>query len=488
MATNSEFNDLLQRYAAVQTQDQIKNKLLQDALLYCKGLEDSLNEHRLKLQEKELDLKNETKTRRELQKSFEEAESQIQWFAKHTDAIKNTNPYVLILIDGDGLTFNDDLINQGFDGGKKAADTLHAAVAKLCSHERTGSLRIICRVVANLDSLSKAMYRAGIIEDSNLEDSSLVEEFALGFSSNNETPAFDFVNVGYGKQRADYKIQDTALWHLGNENCKHILLGIGHDDRYAPFLDRIRGNEEAHQCVSLLKGPPLAREIATLNINTIELEDDIFRTTKLKTKAPAEKLNGQRTETIKTQSLPTANVTTQAVLTPATSNASMSPPASSWAKITKSVTPPPQLTMPLPPKQDKIAVRNKTPVQPAWSPGPRGLDPPISVNIQAMENIKRRAGNDKLCNNHFLRGPCTRMDICPFVHNYKLSPEDTRALAMLSRQNPCTSGQSCEVEDCIYGHHCPNVINGVCTRQFCRFEKKAHPPNTKFTNKNITDN
>jgi hypothetical protein len=206
----------------------------------------------------------------------------------------------------------------------------------------------------------------------------------------------------------------------------------------------------------------LAREITEMNLNTIEF-DDIFRTTRLISKVPSEKLNGQRTEVIKTQSLPTASVTTQAVLTPATSTASMSPPASSWAKITKSVTPPPQLTMPLPPKQqDKNTVRNKTPVQPAWSPGPRGLDPPITVTVQAMENIKRRAGNDKLCNNHFLRGPCTRMDICPFVHNYKLSQEDIRALAMLSRQNPCTSGQDCDVEDCIYGHHVSRLPNTVC--------------------------
>ncbi|KAH7246141.1 hypothetical protein BKA59DRAFT_527980 [Fusarium tricinctum] len=484
MAPTVSFNDLLQRYQLVVSNEHTKDNLIKDALLYIKALESLDTENqalKVKLHETELDLQAATRARRDLQKNLEDAESQYQWIVKQNEEIKNTNPYVLILIDGDGLIFNSDFIDLGLEGGKKAAHTLNAAVAKLCSHERTGSLEIVCRVVANVAGLSKAMYRNG-----SIDDPSLVREFALGFTQ--ARASFDFIDVGYGKERADFKIRDTARWHLGNENCKHILLGIGHDAGYAPFLDTILENEQAHQCVSILKGGPLAREITEMNLNTIEF-DDIFRTTRLISKVPSEKLNGQRTEVIKTQSLPTASVTTQAVLTPATSTASMSPPASSWAKITKSVTPPPQLTMPLPPKQqDKNTVRNKTPVQPAWSPGPRGLDPPITVTVQAMENIKRRAGNDKLCNNHFLRGPCTRMDICPFVHNYKLSQEDIRALAMLSRQNPCTSGQDCDVEDCIYGHHCPNVTNGVCTRQYCRFPKAAHPPNTKFTNKNINDN
>ncbi|KAF5018267.1 hypothetical protein F66182_9770 [Fusarium sp. NRRL 66182] len=419
---------------------------------------------KIRLHEAELDLKAATQTRRDLQKSLQDAESHIKWVATENDKLKNGNPYVLILIDGDGLIFQEELINQGLEGGKKAAYALRAAVADLCGHERTGSLEIVCRVVANVAGLGKALCR-----DGTLEDPGVFKEFTLGFTR--AKASFDFIDVGYGKERADSKIR-----------------GIGHDSGYAPFLDEVHQDDESKKCVSLLKSVPLARELESLNMNVIEI-DGIFRTTKLVERTtPAEKLSAHHTDSVKAQASPAISLPTQAVLTPATSNASMSPPAASWAKVTKSASPPPQLTMPLPPKQDKNSARSKATPQPSWSPGSRGLDQPITVGLQAMENIKRRAGNDKLCNNHFLRGPCTRMDICPFVHNHKPSQEELRALAMLSRQNPCTSGQECDVEDCIYGHHCPNVANGVCTRQYCRFKVEAHPPGTKFSNKNINDN
>ena len=32
-----------------------------------------------------------------------------------------------------------------------------------------------------------------------------------------------------------------------------------------------------------------------------------------------------------------------------------------------------------------------------------------------------------------------------------------KAIAFLTRLNPCTSGQDCDLEFCIYGHHCPSV-------------------------------
>ncbi|KAM0553843.1 hypothetical protein ACHAPJ_007189 [Fusarium lateritium] len=449
MATTAAFQDFLQRYTTVQSYEHSREQLLQDLLVYCQAVEENLNNENLKLKqqllEAELDLNAATQNRRELQTKLHDAESHIRWIANENDELKNINPYVLILIDGDGLIFQEQYISQGLEGGKRAANALRAAIADLCSKERTGSFEIVCRVVANVAGLAKAMCR-----DGSIEDPSVVREFALGFTR--AKASFDFIDVGYGKERADSKIRETTRWHLGNHNCKHVLLGIGHDSGYAPFLDEVLQDESSKTCVSLIKGVPMTRELNSLNMNVIEF-NDIFRTTKLVDKSPVEKLSANRTEPIRTQASPTVSLPTQAVLTPATSTASMSPPASSWAKITKSASPPPQLSMPLPPKQDKATVRNKAPAQPAWSPGPRGLDPPITVNVQAVENVKRRAGDDKLCNNHFLRGPCTRIDICPFVHNYKPSQEEMRALAMLSRQNPCTSGQDCDVEDCIYGHH-----------------------------------
>ncbi|KAM0297880.1 hypothetical protein ACHAPM_009161 [Fusarium culmorum] len=470
METTS-FNDFIQRYNNLQAYEASKDKLLQDVLVYCKAIESDTDKENKKLKarlnEVELDLKAATKTRRDLQKTLEEAELQVKWVMRQNDEIKNTNSYVLILIDGDGLLFDDSFTKQGLEGGKLAARALRTAVAQLCSHERTGSLEIICRVVANVGGLSKALASEGCIENPNL-----FRDFTQGFTQ--ARASFDFLDVGFGKERADAKIR-----------------GIGHDAGYAPFLEEVVHDDDTRHCVSLIKGPPLVRELDRLQLNVIEF-DDIFRPTKLiSDKTSALAMGNDRILPIKTHTTATTSMppTQAAVLTPATSTASLSPPNNSWAKITKSATPPPQLTMPLPPKQNKSkAAASKVQAQPAWSPGPRGIDPTVTVGASAMENIKRRAGNEKLCNNHYLRGPCGRMDICPFVHNYKATQDDLLALAMLSRQNPCTAGQDCDVDDCIYGHHCPNVLNGMCTRQYCRFPRDAHPPNTKFINKNIDVN
>lgn len=39
------------------------------------------------------------------------------------------NPFVLVLIDGDGYIFEDDLVGDGIDGGQRAAQLLNEAVS-----------------------------------------------------------------------------------------------------------------------------------------------------------------------------------------------------------------------------------------------------------------------------------------------------------------------------------------------------------------------
>lgn len=65
-----------------------------------------------------------------------------------------------------------------------------------------GQPEIQARVVANISSLGKAMYRDGSIDDPHIW-----KEFTLGFTR--AQASFDFIDVGYGKERADSKIQGT---------------------------------------------------------------------------------------------------------------------------------------------------------------------------------------------------------------------------------------------------------------------------------------
>lgn len=258
-------------------------------------------------------------------------------------------------------------------------------------------------------------------------------------------------------------LTDLALtrWNLRNHNCKQILLGISHDAGYAPFLDEI---SEKHK-ITIIRGPPTVPELINTGIQVLDFSE-LFRTEKLINRIS----NGSHNTT--------------AI-------------ASTWAGIT-SATPPPAIINIKSGGKTNSAKASPTlaSATPAWSPGPRGLDEPLKQDLNVLDKVKNRTGNDKLCNNYFLRGYCpkgkfsrsavvslkhlTKLagDACNFVHDHDITPAELTAISYLTRLNPCTNQQYCEDDRCIYGHHCPSVSNGECKAYGCRFTKDQHPPAT----------
>jgi len=110
----------------------------------------------------------------------------------------------MVLIDGDGMIFQDSFLQQGEQGGKDAANQLWAAIREYSIRNlpNVSSPKIITRIYANVKGLADACYKSGIIERPIL-----IEEFARGF--NGSRLLFDFVDVGSGKDRADDKIAGT---------------------------------------------------------------------------------------------------------------------------------------------------------------------------------------------------------------------------------------------------------------------------------------
>lgn len=237
-------------------------------------------------------------------------------------------------------------------------------------------------------------------------------------------------------------------WHLRNHNCKHILLGISHDAGYAPFLDEIVTPDDKRR-ITILEGPPTVQELARTGIQIINF-DHIFR---------AEKL--------------TPN--TRAITSTASQN--------TWAGVTSIIPPPTVASPPIPKTSPAIRKASAVSTKPTWEPSPRGLDDPLVVDPAVLERLRRRPANNKLCNNHYLRGPCAK-DECGFEHDHKPSAAELVAVSYLTRLNPCTNGQDCYDDYCIYGHHCPSVVfssNGkdpICNAYNCRYTKEDHPPNT----------
>ncbi|KAG5951774.1 hypothetical protein E4U53_002272, partial [Claviceps sorghi] len=421
MPLTTNLVDFVQRFQAIQLQRESTDQLLRDVLLYCDKLETALQYQNQKITDELQECQREN---RNLRVQLSNSEARTDWYTNELDEMR----------------FRDHWIKQGLEGGRKAALALRDAVKAQCG-ERAEGAEIITKVVANLGGVAKTLGR----------DLSDIKDFALGFTQ--AKAAFDFIDVGYGKGCASSKVKETIDWHINNYNCRHILMGISHDASYTAFLEEIAQDDVNRQRISIIEGVPAATaDSVASTISTFDLGNDLFRTEKhtdrntsvwplgawaAGPRASSPAMSITSTSTPGRSSLSYAN---------AASSAQSSPPA-----------PPPQLTLPIPPKPvarpAKAQYQQIPPQQPDWNPGFRGLDEPITVSVSAMESIKKRKDADKLCNNHFLRGPCTKGDSCFFVHNYKPSSEEINAIAVLARQNPCTNGQDCESDECIYGHH-----------------------------------
>ena len=273
------------------------------------------------------------------------------------------------------MLFHENLIRKGIEGGKQAANALRDTVLKQC-HELANEMEVVAKVCANVTGLSKAMLRNGSLQ--NIND---LRDFTLGFTQGRAS--FDFVDVGHGKERADSKIKECMRWHLRNHNCKQILLGISHDAGYAPFLDEVVSTEDDRKRVTIIEGPPVVQELSDTNLQVLSFAN-IFRTDKLVNRPEPER-----------DASPSATngVTTWAKLTSFPSNPNPTPlllKNDTNGNVVK--------------KTSSVAIT----VKPIWVPEPRGLDPKLDVNAVVLDRVKRRMGMEKLCNNHYLRGPCAK--------------------------------------------------------------------------------
>lgn len=120
----------------------------------------------------------------------------------NADLPQDRDAFILVLIDGDGVIFDDHLLRHGEVGGKEAANRLWNVVRDEVDHRMPDLIqkyKMVVRVYANLKGLGHVCHRMGILEHPNH-----IEDFARGFTGSKAL--FDFIDVGMGKDRADEKI------------------------------------------------------------------------------------------------------------------------------------------------------------------------------------------------------------------------------------------------------------------------------------------
>jgi hypothetical protein len=481
MNAHNAVSEFIRRYQSLSAHRDSYDHLIKDLIVYSESIESKLRVENANLvsriRDTELSLEDATRSRRELQQQVRQLEVYRDAVLQDHNYLKvaplagdagdcslswqNSNPYVIALLDGDCLLFKETFIKQGVEGGKKAAYTLRAAILEQCG-AHANSIEVISTVYANLAGLCKAMRNDGSLGPEND-----LKSFTLGFTQ--AKVSFDFIDVGHGKDRAGNKIKEIAKWHLRNSNCKQVILGISHDAGYAPFLDELFQDPSLRVRVTVLEGIPTVREVAATGVNILNMNDSLFRSEK-----PVPNADLVPCSPVTPVALPhygpvspagaktmTTSDTSTGIPTPSTS-ATSTPgqvTATTYALAVKNPSPPPPISS----TQPKLTPMSPTRPQPAkstiWNPGPRGLDTPLKVSQAALDAVKKRRDQSKLCNNHYLRGPCAKGTACAFEHKYRPTPNELVAIAFLARLNPCSNGQKCEVVDCIYGHHVSFVFS-----------------------------
>ncbi|KOS20416.1 hypothetical protein ESCO_005443 [Escovopsis weberi] len=187
--------------------------------------------------------------RLEMQMKLDKLQASEAEMARENRSMKTRNPYVVVLIDGDGLKFQNTWIEDRNEGGKKAAAALRSWVAREFGRDIEG-LEIIVKVVANIEGLEIALKH-----ELGHDTLSKLRAFASGFTQS--TRSFDFSDIGFGKERADYKIAELARWHLRNYNCKHVVL------------------------VTVLETTPTHRDIRVTGVNIVPADESLFRSDKV---------------------------------------------------------------------------------------------------------------------------------------------------------------------------------------------------------------
>ncbi|TFK57272.1 hypothetical protein OE88DRAFT_1690849 [Heliocybe sulcata] len=337
---------------------------------------------------------------------------------RNIGSLKDDNPLITCLIDGDGHIFSQELLTKGQNGGRQAAMLLtKGIITYMADHggATTGRSQLWLTIYCNKSGLLETLMNHHICTAEQFES------FMLGF--NQSSPLFCMVDVGSGKEAADAKIKEClrlfARWPQTSRvffGGMYNLLKVhgraadlsdagGHDNGYTSTLNHLQ-NEGLFEKIVLLRGyKDIAWELRSLNLPDLEI-NGVFMPRKLsnyphkKTPTPPSTIKADDFEKFR---------------------ASPRTPSSS-------------LTMS--PKQTNKSLMNRYP------------DPNLPINKQKPPP----------CNFYYL-AECKSGDRCRYGHDYILTKQQLDEIRYNSKKSPCPMINKDHVcpkgDSCCMGHYCP---------------------------------
>ncbi|KAE8370091.1 hypothetical protein BDV27DRAFT_120014 [Aspergillus caelatus] len=445
----------LERYKQLTSIEEIKNNLIEELLQRVTELEDAYQQERL-------DHERETRFNRDIQIHEMELMDQIS----RIKTIMDRETFIVVLLDGGGIIFKDEYLQQGEQGGHDAAKKLYSALQDYVSGNfpAINCPRVITKMYANVKGLSELCVRGGVTTEP-----SLIEDFVRGFNAS--YPLFDLVDTGAGKESAHDKIGEAFRLNLYNCHCHQIFLGCSQDSAYAQILEDTLADRDLIGRVSLIEGLPFASDLDLIKASyRVTKFSDIFRDTKISVWAPWKAAVASKPRALLTPSpiqhvtlsRTSTNTTTTSNSVPISSSSTNTPNSGEFQVVRSksSILPPP-----------KIVERNK------YGQRVDRLDFK-TIPRDEVNRIKKL----KLCNFYYLQGECPN-DNCHHDHSRKLTKTEYQVLTAIARMTPCRYGLECDDPECMYGHRCPQSEPGKKDCYWgssCRFDISAHGIDTNI--------
>jgi hypothetical protein len=416
-----------------------------------------------------------------LKSDYEEEREAREKYKQMTKG-QERNPFVLVLVDGDGYVFNDSFLAKRAEGGSAAAQALHDEIKASLRRKGLEDCQVMVRIYANVFGLSKALSKTGVV---GAESRSLAPFIA---SFNRSYGLSEFVDAGQLKENADFKLRALLRLYADNSQCKHIYFAACHDVGYITELTPFMGNSSKFTLVST-PGVRFHDEFTKLGMGIEEFRG-VFRHAPLDGAAQYRPANNsvangkpasgpsQPTSPVKPLSSSAAAVDDQKTSkTPCLFyaigkcrygksckmlhvNPAVDPngtqqhadlPSPSGAPVTDDGSLEGLALFAKLPKKDDIprgcvAVnRNGYRLDP--------YSPPINANV--MSRLKARVDKRRVCNSFHLQGVCDAGDRCEYDHE-PLEADFLPALEALARSQPCPRRGTCRLEGCTHGHICQN--------------------------------
>ncbi|KAJ5873656.1 Zinc finger CCCH-type [Penicillium subrubescens] len=437
MRENSEIASLTNHLGIVSKENTKHHKSLQDVLEQFKRLLDDYSS---------------------LKSDYEEVKEGREKYKRQARG-QDRNPFVLVLVDGDGYLFREHFIKAGAEGGIEAARELSDSVRELMD-STLGMQADQCLCASEARSLAP---------------------FISAF--NRAQDLFDFVDAAERKEGSDFKIREMFRLFADSNQCRHIYFAGCHDSGFGSLLTPYRGRGDR---ITLIRAASFHGDFEELGLPIRELPS-VFKSTPVASTKPIATANTKMasTITINGSNKPICRHYQRGICKYGSScikqhvmpgqilsakPADESPKqlwSTPWSTPTIEGRSMEFLSNHLPPMSLKakkyIAINKDNERLDTYCPCP---------SADVLDEFHRRAREHKICNSYHLSGECDDLS-CHYDHS-TVTEAMVDVLRYILRLHPCPRAGACRSIKCYMGHLCqkPNCI--PVKRWPCRFNHRGH--------------